>query len=327
MPNPSSPPPLSVQTTPCGVCGEARPASVRFCRSCNRYDTWLERSPLGSALRQVLLGTVLVGLLSAGMNSVLQRQSRCDARREAAQGRREALHAELQEVRKSLIRLHHQLVNDSLHCQAEDSRGCTIQMRALRPRLRREVFVHDWSAPQLLTEALGAPSLECHPEGRRNAPTKSELPEHLESALDISAAFGRDLAERMDALDDEWVRSCMREVGGSERCANVARCRAAYAAIETHCLLAASCITLLVEEALIESAVGSETCVAHLNDRALCTEGSSSEGRKKIEEELLRQHRCAGGSEPDEQPEEPTMNPAPAPPPIEDPIPPPRGTR
>lgn len=135
---------------PCGVCGTPRPIGYVYCRSCNHYDTWLERRPLPATLRQIFVGTLLVGLLSYLVNLVVDGLIEDSDEQAAAQklllSEYEDAHGELGNLREGLVRY---IVRSTqaVNLCAEEPSACLVELRALRVTLRQELLVFDWDAP------------------------------------------------------------------------------------------------------------------------------------------------------------------------------------
>jgi hypothetical protein len=306
MPSPLATPPAPPSDPPmiaCRICGEPRRGNYYYCRSCNRYDTWLDRTPAGSAFRQILIGTMLAGLAGLSVNVVVghlvQTADENARERSSAQARVESLHNELQSLRKDLIRLHYRMVSGLIRCPDERATDaaekCLRVARTTRSDLRQEIFVLDWSAPQLLSEAERAPLLvrapKTAPEGDREPSDPSRA---IERSLDISAAFGRDYGAEIDALDRQWADAC--QGAPSDECKRINACRRAYSAAETHCLLVASCITLLVEQELLAPGETHQTCADYIQARPECTNtkgGTAKEANTALLAKIARDHKCA----------------------------------
>lgn len=217
---------------PCGVCGAPRPVGYVYCRSCSHYDTWVARRPLSATLRQIVVGTVLVGLVSYVVNVVADRLIVSSDEQAAARGlllrEYEDAHGELGKLREGLVRYVVRSTQAVNLCAGESS-ACRAELTALRLTLRQELLVFDWDAP--LAFSLNEASTGRGLLG----------PEEVERAIDTAANFAIRLGVELTALDAAW--SVCHEDG----CEAVAGCRDLYAQAETYCLEYVACAAFEAE--------------------------------------------------------------------------------
>lgn len=237
------------------MCGEPRPDRVHYCRSCGHYDTWWERRPLPAAIRQIFIGTILVGLLGIGVqilaDALIKDSDERQAERERKHAASETLHEQLNALRESLIRIVFRMTNDTIRCPfagAEDGPSrCIEHIRELRQELRQELFALDWTAPLLFAQldAMG------HARGQ-DAPGSGSMGDAraAEAALDISTTVGSVYQKTIDRLDMRWARECTGEPPGPE-CDAIQKCRSKYASAETRCVTFAACLAFRKESDLI----------------------------------------------------------------------------
>lgn len=247
---------------PCGVCGAPRPAQVVFCRACNHYDVWFERSAVYSSLRQLVVGTVLVGLLSVLVNYFVDSAISDSDERRAERER-------LAELRERLVRHVVRATSGIERCptaRGEDGfAACVEWIRRLRGELREEIFSLDWTVP------LRFPA--------RGRPMTSAM---VERALDLSADAARQQRRVVDRLDERWALCQVAEAPATGAaapdgrdceavetldCAAVDQCRALYARLSTYCVtwIACGAFQLASEHDQI-----SASCEAFLADREFC---------------------------------------------------------
>lgn len=265
------------KTSPCGVCGEPRPARVHYCRSCGHYDTWWERRPLPAAIRQIFIGTILVGVLGIGVQIAADAAIKDSDERQAMHERElvaaETLHEEINALRESLIRFSFRMTNDTIRCPysaATDATArCLEHIRRLRQEIRQELFALDWTAPLLFAQLDAMAGQE------------SGSAQAVEAALDVATTVGRDYRSAMDALDVRWARECVSEQP-SPLCAEIQECRRDYASAEMRCVTFAACLAFRSESALLAGIsearpYESAGCTSILKERHECGDPRATE--------------------------------------------------
>lgn len=229
---------------PCGVCGAPRPEGYVYCRSCNHYDTWIERRPLPATLRQIFVGTLLVGLLSYLVNLVVDGLIEDSDEKAAAQTlllrEYEDAHGELGKLREGLVSYIVRSTQTVNLC-AEEPPACLAELKSLRVTLRQELLVFDWDAPLAfsLSKLSVVPGASFITQLITQAGSLG--PKEVERAIDTAATFSVGLRDELVALDTAW--SACRGDG----CDAVARCRELYAQAETYCIEYVACAAFEAE--------------------------------------------------------------------------------
>lgn len=256
-----------------------------YCKSCGHYDTWWERRPLPAAIRQIFIGTILVGILGVLVNvtadalikdsderqAALERE--LEAKRNADVTRRErelaaaeTLHEEVNALRESLIRIVYRMTNDTIRCPfagTTDGTGrCLEHVRRLRQELRQDLYAMDWTAPLLFAQLDAM--------GNRETGSASAV----EAALDIATTVGKDYGDVVDGLDVRWANECIGE-HRSPACAEIQECRRRYASAETRCVTFAACLAFGSESTLLAGITDappyeSTGCASMLQQRSEC---------------------------------------------------------
>lgn len=263
---------------PCGVCGAPRPTMVGYCRACGHYDTWWDRRALRATLRQVFLGTVVVGMLGITVDVVTDAAVRDSDERQAIREREnaisEAQHEELSDLRERLIRLTFRMTSETVRCPfAGGTSGperCIEHVRRLRQEVRQELFALDWTAPLLFAQI--------------DARTEQDMgsSQIVEAALDVATAVGKSYEKTVDRLDVRWANECNGD-GTVETCKQIQDCRRKYATAETQCATFVACHAFRGESVLLAGIASATTpyesasCKAIIEKRSACGDPGGSE--------------------------------------------------